>query len=149
MCSQWKLSRTTRKRIWEKLNNGVLLFDHSKTKDSDPDVRHEMRLLMQRTEFHANLLPLDSSTDIEIDWDGVRGWFDECVKVGRRRGWESGLFWTDHPIQEEEEEVLLDDSYYGYDITAWDFRQQERDEELEIDGEGDVDLPIIDEVVAN
>ena len=148
MCSQWNLSATIRQRIWDKLNNGVLSLDHNKTRDSNPDVRHEMRLLLQGTEFHANLLPLDSSpADIEIDWEGVRGWFDECVKVGRRRGWESGFFWTGHPIQDEE--VFLDDSYYGYDVAAWDFRQQERDEELEIEGGDDVDLPIIDDVVAN
>jgi hypothetical protein len=89
---------------------------------------------------------LDSFPDTEIDWAGVRGWFDECVKVGRRRGWEDGFFWTGHPVHEE---VSLDCSYYGYDIDAWDFRQQERDEELEIDGEDVIDLPLINEVVTN
>jgi len=104
-----------------------------------------MRLLMQDTVFHANLLSLDSYPDTEIDWAGVRGWFDECVKVGRRRGWEDGFFWTGHPVDEE---VSLDNSYYGNEIW-WDFRQQERDEELELGGEDDADLPLIDEVVNN
>jgi hypothetical protein len=35
----------------------------------------------------------------------------------------------------------LDDSCSGDDATSWDFRQQERDTELWIDGEDDVDLP--------
>ena len=37
------------KQLWVKLNNGLLPFDHSKTKDSNPDVRHEMRLEIQNT----------------------------------------------------------------------------------------------------
>ena len=50
-----------------------------------------MRLLLQNAVFPANLLPLDSSPDTEIDCEGGRGWYDECVKVGRRRGWEDDL----------------------------------------------------------
>ena len=128
------------------MDNGFLELHYWVTtdRDSDPDVRHEMRLLMQDTIFHANLLPLDSSPDTEIDWAGVRGWFDECVKVGRRRGWEDGFFWTGHPIDEDS----LDNSYYGQEIW-WDDRQHERDAELEIDGGDNVDLPLIDKVVNN
>ena len=128
------------------MDNGFLELHYWVTtdRDSDPDVRHEMRLLMQDTIFHANLLPLDSSPDTEIDWAGVRGWFDECVKVGRRRGWEDGFFWTGHPVDEDS----LDNSYYGQEIW-WDDRQHERDAELEIDGGDNVDLPLIDKVVNN
>ena len=122
------------------------VFDYSKTEDSDPDVRHETRLRFQDTVFYANVLPLDSPPDTEIDWAGVRGWFDECVQVGRRRGWDDGFFWTGHPV-EKGKTPRLDDSYYGDDATSWDFRQQERDEELQIDGEDDVDLPLIEEVL--
>jgi len=111
--------------------------------DSDTDVRHEMRLLLQEAVFHANLLPLDSTPDVEIDMAGVRGFFDDCVKVGRRRCWDDGYFWTGHPVNEE---VSLDDSYYGGEIW-WDWRQQERNKELEIDGLDDIDLPFIDEVI--
>ena len=39
-----------------------------------------MRLLYQSAVFHGNHLPLDSSADVEIDWDSVRGWFDELVE---------------------------------------------------------------------
>jgi len=63
----------------------------------------------------------------------------------RRRGWDNGFFWTGHPV-EETISLRLDDSYYGNNASSWDFRQQERDEELQIDGEG-VDLPLIEEVV--
>jgi len=44
--------------LWDKLNNGFLSLSYPKTKDSNPDVRHEMRLLMQDTVFQANLLHL-------------------------------------------------------------------------------------------
>ena len=103
-----------------------------------------MRLLLQNAVFPANLLPLDSSPDTEIDWEGVRGWYDECVKVGRRRGWEDDYFWTGHPGDPAKEDSL-DDSYCGGGVW-WDWIQQERNEELDIDG-GDVDLPLIDEVI--
>ena len=46
------------------------------------------------------------------------------------------------------EQAIPSTSYYGKEIR-WDFRQQKRDEELEIDGESDVDLPLIDKVVNN
>jgi len=122
------------------------VFDYSKIGDSDPEVRHETRLRFQGTIFYANILPLDSSSDAEIDWEGLRGWFDECVQIGRRRGWDDGFFWTGHPV-EETKSLRLDDSYYGNDASSWDFRQQERDEELQIDREEDIDLPLIEEVV--
>lgn len=66
-------------------------------------------------------------------------------QVGGRRGWDEGFFWTGHPI-EESGSPRLDDSYYGDYATLWDLRQQERNAELDIDGE-DVDLPLIKGVV--
>ncbi|KIM38474.1 hypothetical protein M413DRAFT_242165 [Hebeloma cylindrosporum] len=144
--SQWKVSPAALELLREKFDKRLPVFNYSKTEDSNPDVRHETRLRMQGSVFYAKFLPLDSSPDTEIDWTGVRGWFDECVRVGRRRGWDDGFFWTGHPV-EERTTPRLDDSYYGDDATSWDFRQQERDEELEIDGEDDVDLPVIEQVV--
>jgi len=101
---------------------------------------------MQGPVLYANLLPPDSSPKTKIDWEGVRGWIDECVQVGRRRGWDYGFFWTGHPV-EEGKSPQLNDSYYGDDATSWDFRQQERDEALQIDGKDDVELPLIEVVV--
>ena len=37
--------------------------------------------------------------------------------------------------------------YRGDDYSSWDFRQQDRDKELQIDGEDDLDLPFIYRVV--
>ena len=54
--------------------------------------------------------------------------FDECVKVGRRRGWDDDYFWTGHPVNEE---FSLDDSYYMGEMW-WDWIRQERNEELEV-----------------
>jgi hypothetical protein len=51
------------------------------------------------------------------------------------------FFWTGHPVHER---VFLDDSYYENELY-WDSIQQERDGELEIDG--DDNLPLIDKVV--
>jgi casein kinase I family protein HRR25 len=86
--SQWKLSTATLETLREKFDKRVPVFDYSKTENSDPDVRHETRLRMQGAIFYANILPLGSSLgsspDTDIDWEGVRGWFDECVQVGRR-----------------------------------------------------------------
>lgn len=90
--------------------------DYSKTEDSDPDVRQQTRLRMQGSVFYANLLPFDSSLETEVDWEGVRGWFDECVQVGRRRGRDDDFFWIGHPV-EESRFPKLDDSYYGDDAT--------------------------------
>ena len=64
------------------MDNGILTFKYWKTLDSYPDIRHEMRLLLQNAIFHASLLPLDySSPETEIDWEGVRGWFDDVWKL--------------------------------------------------------------------
>jgi len=51
---------------------------------SDSDVRHEPHLRMQGSVFHPKFLPFASSLETQIAWEGVRGWFDERVKVGRR-----------------------------------------------------------------
>jgi casein kinase I family protein HRR25 len=144
--SQWTLSTATLEILREKFDKRLPVFDYSKTEDSNPDVRHETRLRMQSSVFYGNLLPLDSSPATEIDWASARGWFDECVQVGRRRGWDDGFFWTGHAV-EERRSPRLNDSYYGNDATSWDFRQQERDEELQIDDEDDVELPLIEKVV--
>jgi len=47
----------------------------------------------------------------------------------------------------KERKPELDDSYRGDDFTSWVFRKQERDEEMQLDGEDDVDLLLIDEVI--
>lgn len=145
MRSQWKLSTTTLDILREKFDKRVPVFDYRETEDNDPDIRHEARLLMQRSVFYAKLLPLDSSPGTKIDWEGVRGWFGECIQVGRRRGWDDGFFWMGHPL-EGSISPRLDDSYYGDGTTSWDFGQHERDEALQI-GEDDVELPLVEEVV--
>jgi hypothetical protein len=147
-----RLSTLALERLSKEFDKRNPSFNYSKTEDKNPDVRHDTRLQLQGTSFYASMLPFnDSPSDTEVDWAGVRGWFDECVRVGRRRGWDDGFFWTGHgekyrdEIERRRNEPL--DSYYGHDCTSWEFIQQERDEELRIDGEEDVELPLIDGVI--
>lgn len=86
MRSQWTLSITALEILREKFDKRVPIFDYRKTEDNEPDIRHEACLRMQGSVFYANLFPFDLSLDTEMDWEGVRGWFGECVQVSRKRG---------------------------------------------------------------
>jgi hypothetical protein len=86
-------------------------------------------------DFFANVTPLGPSTlnstciGDPVDWTGDRGWFDECVKIARRRGRDDGLQWTGDLVHEDD----LSSSYYELDYELWDDRQPERDLSLTLD----------------
>ncbi|KAF8155737.1 kinase-like domain-containing protein [Crassisporium funariophilum] len=126
----------------------------SQIEDPNPDVRYDNRIRSQNVKFYANVAPLQESTlltrmdppDTSIEWSGCRGWFDDCVKIARRRGWDDGFHWTGdvETIQQDSE---LDNSYYGDDVSLWDYRQRERDSELHLENEDFINLDRIIEVV--
>ena len=131
------------------LLGGPRILDWEKTHDPVPDSRDDARMQFQNSRFYVNTeaLNAESATNMKplVDWFGKRGWFDECVAVAKRRGWEDGFRWDDETSSSDEEEQ--EDSYYGMDHSLWENPQRERDSELSLNAQ--VELPLISEVVEN
>lgn len=83
---------------------------------------------------YAHVAPLDpcdpsrAAGGTLVDWTGERAWFDEMIKIGRKRVVDD-CWWTGTNDGNEDEEELLD-SYIPYNGVCWDDRQQERDPSL-------------------
>jgi hypothetical protein len=103
--------------------------------------RYHRRLKVQK--FFAKLTSLGPSnleqTCIEerIEWGGTHGWFDECVRIARRRARYNRYVWTGSELGADDKESKgerIPDSYCGMDHSLWD-RQQERDLSLTLDAD--------------
>jgi hypothetical protein len=113
-------------------------------------------MYMQGMQFFVNITALEptslNSAPVDVGWTEARGWFDECVKIARRRGWDDGQHWTGDPLRREE--ASLTDSYEGRDYSCWEDRQQGRDcsltlgieQKQKVKSEGE--LPSIIQVIA-
>lgn len=92
-------------------------------------MRYEARIHFDSVEFFVDVTPLGPSTlhstsiGDPIEWTGDRGWFDECVRIAKRRGHDDGLQWTGDDVHEDD----LTSSYHEYDHEFWNDPQHERD----------------------
>ncbi|KAF9051827.1 kinase-like domain-containing protein [Panaeolus papilionaceus] len=151
--SQWKISPEAADKLSSQYDRLPVTFNWNETKDPNPDTRYDVRMRYQSTRFYANIAPLNASIlneshlhGIPIEWGGKRGWFDECAKVARRRGWEEGEDWTGFPERTDMKEEL-ETSYRELDVSFWTFHQQERDLEQSLPDEENIQVPEIDEIV--
>ena len=140
--AHWKIGSEGVRLLQEKFAVPPSWSHWGDTQDApDPDVRYDTRMKTQSVKFFVKvttLLPsnLESTyADDPVDWRGDRGWFDERVRIARRRGRDNGLDWTalDGAVREEDEGLSIPDSYFGADYSLWDNRQQERDRSLTLD----------------
>ena len=107
--------------------------------------RHETQMVLQNVQFFVDvdeLAPPNMDPNNEggkIEWRGDRGWFDQCVKIARRRGLEDGYHdWTG--AENPDCNATSNDSYYGSDFSLWQNRQRERDHALNLYSRGGFDL---------
>lgn len=105
-------------------------------KSPNSDIRHDLRMRQGSVKLYAQLSPLTPEhldNTVQIDWSSDRAWFDECVKVSRRRDLDNGRWWTGAPFgagfEDPGESGELSDSYRGDDYEDWR-PQQERDHSL-------------------
>ncbi|KAF8593846.1 kinase-like protein [Ceratobasidium sp. AG-I] len=123
---------------------------------SNPDVRHSVRMRRSHVKIYASILPLtpehveDAS---KICWHSNRAWFDECVKISRRRDLDDGRWWTRALFKPGYEafdnQDDISDSYREDDYEDWD-PQQERSNSLTLTTETreqDVVSELLDEIV--
>ena len=107
--------------------------------------RHETQMVLQNVQFFVDvgeLAPPDIDPNNEggyVDWRGDRGWFDQCVRIARRRGLEDGYHdWTG--AENPDCNATSNDSYCGSDFSLWENRQRARDHALTLDSCGSLDL---------
>jgi casein kinase I family protein HRR25 len=107
---------------------------------TDPDIRADARMRKHLDyNIYVKLSALQPYTlrhtldGAEIDWESKRGWFDDLVKISKRRSADAGWQWTatNRVVQNEDDE--FSNSYYAPDVADWDTRQQERDRSLTLE----------------
>ena len=57
-----------------------------------------------------------------VDWESVRGWFDQLIPNLKRLAADDGYEWA---LMENQQKICLSDSYYGSDFSEWRNVQQE------------------------
>ncbi|KAF8595250.1 kinase-like protein [Ceratobasidium sp. AG-I] len=153
----WRTSASSAALLKNKLSTpyNPLKF-HRVLNSSDSDVRHDVRMRRGHVKIYASILPLTPEhveDPGEICWYSNRAWFDECVKVSRRRDLDNGRWWTRVSAKSGHEGVnnqdKIPDSYREDDHSDWD-PQQERSKSLTLTTEfqaQDVVPELIDEIV--
>jgi hypothetical protein len=104
---------------------------------TDSDVRADARMRKHLDyNIYVKLSPLQPTTlrhsldGAAVDWESKRGWFDDLVKVSKRRSADVGWQWTATNRIAQIEDDEFSNSYFELDIEEWDNRQQERDHSL-------------------
>ena len=105
---------------------------------TDPDIRTDRRMRKCLDySVYVKLSPLQPNTLLHslegtaVNWETKRGWFDELVKISKRRSANVGWRWTttNGETRNEEDDELCN-SYFELDLEELDNRQQERDHSL-------------------
>ncbi|KIM74543.1 hypothetical protein PILCRDRAFT_828099 [Piloderma croceum F 1598] len=103
---------------------------------TDPDIRTDARMRKHLDyNLYAKLSFLQPNTlqhsldGTEVNWESKRGWFDDLVKISKRRSADVGWKWTatNGEDQNDDDDDEFSNSYFELDIEEWDNRQQERD----------------------
>ncbi|PPR02003.1 hypothetical protein CVT24_011126 [Panaeolus cyanescens] len=149
----WKVPEEEADKLSSQFERRVATFNWAETKNPNPNIRYDTRIRFQSPSFYANIVPLDpavlNTTHLNgtpIDWEGRRGWFDECVKIARRRSWEDGGRWTGFTERPEVNDGP-ENSYFAYDYSEWEFRQQERDIEQSLPDEESIEIPEVHQII--
>lgn len=117
-------------------------FTHPVWRIPEPVFRHETQMVLQNSQFLVHVGPLmPFNNQCYIDWQGDRGWFDECVRIARQRGFQDGYRWWTGAEKSDITDHAYDDSYREPDHSLWANRQQERAPSLTLDSRMEVDLP--------
>ncbi|KAG8697237.1 hypothetical protein FRC08_006661, partial [Ceratobasidium sp. 394] len=132
----WETTASDVTHLDDVLNPGhEVLGQYEHLHSPNPDTRHDVRMRRGQVRIYAEVSALSQEHFVSItgvDWFSRRDWFDECVKVSRRRDLDDGRWWTGAlfgPGYQGADESELSDSYRGGDYELWD-RQQERDKSL-------------------
>jgi hypothetical protein len=133
----WKITPDSAGSLLERFDHLAPEIEDAET-STDPDIRTDARM-RKRLDYnvYAKLSPLQPNTlrqsldGTTVDWGSTRGWFDDLVKINKRRSADAGWRWTNTEREAQTEEVEeLSNSYFELDIEEWDNRQQERDRSL-------------------
>jgi casein kinase I family protein HRR25 len=60
-----------------------------------------------------------SSDNVAVDWFGERGWFDELMRINRKRSAQDGAGWPSSNSEKMKGRERYLNSYWGADLTNW------------------------------
>ena len=87
-------------------------------------------------DIYVKLSPLQpnmiqhSLDGVAVDWESEHAWFDDLVKISKRRSADVGWQWTATNGVAQIEDDKFSNSYFELDIEEWDNRQRGRDRSL-------------------
>jgi len=92
------------------------------------------------------------SDNVAVDWFGGRGWFDELLRINRKRSAQDGADWpSSNPDRTKDRENYLD-SYWGEDLDMWHIHWERgrsltlpASEAAQLDGEIDIITDLLDD----
>jgi hypothetical protein len=129
--------------------------------DITPEDLGKYKLMRWRSiyETYADFTPMTPeniivlpSGNVTVDWFGERGWFDELLRINRKRSAQDGAEWPSSNPDRMEGRENYSNSYWGADLDLW-YIHRERGRSLnlpasevaQLDGEIDIITDLLDE----
>ena len=79
-----------------------------------------------RYEIYADFTPMTpenivvpQSDNVAVDWFGGRGWFDELLRISRKRSAQDGAGWPSSNPDRMKDRESYSNSYWGVDLDDW------------------------------
>jgi len=142
----WKIASDATQSLLERLDPFPPDIEDAEI-SVDRDIRTDGRMRKHLDyRIYVKLCPLQPITlrqsleGTAADWRSQRGWFDDLVKISKRRSVDVGWRWTATDGEGQEEDDEFSDSYFAFDLEYWDNRQQERDRSLTLGPRQDDEL---------
>lgn len=132
----WKITSNLTESLLEYFDRLPAGIEDGET-STDPDIRADARMRKHLDyDIYVKVSPLQPNTlqhsldGAAVDWESKRGWFDDLVKISKRRSADVGWRWTATNRVAQIEDDEFSNSYFELDLEEWDNRQQERDHSL-------------------
>ena len=97
-----------------------------------------------------------SSDNVAVDWFGGRGWYDELLRINRKRSAQNGAEWSSSNPDGMKDQENHSNSYWGMDVGDWHVHQERgrsltlpASEAAQLDGEIDIITDLLDDTGCN
>ena len=101
---------------------------HYERSDMSPEDSSKYEQLKCRSGYkiYADFTPMTpenivvpQSDNVAVDWFGGRGWFDEILRINRKRSAQDGAEWSSRNPDRMKDRGKCSNSYWGTDIDVW------------------------------
>jgi hypothetical protein len=140
------------------------IFHYERVHLCDKDLSNFKHITWQsRYETYADFTPMTPeniivppSDNVAVDWFGERGWFDELLKINRKRSVQNGAEWPSSNPNKMKGRENYSNSYWGADLDNWHIHRERgrsltlpSSEAAQLDGEIDIITDLLDDKSCN